>query len=306
MSKLTNDLYARLEKNKYKAKIVSTKNLSLLIIEIEEFYTNGLIEDTFFKERLSWIKKNLLENISDANSVIVVAVPRPQTRATFLWKGVSLSLIIPPTYSGYEQIREKVENLIRVKLQEQKYSTNRSLFPLKALAVRSGLAEYGKNNICYVPGMGSFLQLVAVYSNMPSKETIGGPKMMNLCKTCNLCQKACPTTAISQKRFLLQAEKCLTYHNEKNGAIPFPVWIEKTWHNSIVGCMECQKICPANKNFIKWIGIEEHFSEKETNALLNFQKLNDLSPNTLDKLKRLNLADYLGSLSRNLNVFFNK
>ena len=169
MSKIAKDLYALLEKNKYKARIVSTKNLSLLIKEIEEFYTSGLIEDTFFKERLSWIKKNLLENMSNANSVIVVAVPRPQTRATFLWKGVSLSLIIPPTYSGYEQIREKVESLIGTTIKENKYSAKRAIFPLKTLAVRSGLAKYGKNNICYVPEMGSFFQLVAVYSNMPSK-----------------------------------------------------------------------------------------------------------------------------------------
>jgi epoxyqueuosine reductase len=38
-----------------------------------------------------------------------------------------------------------------------------SLLPLKSLAVRSGLAAYGRNNVCYVPGMGSFLELVGLY-----------------------------------------------------------------------------------------------------------------------------------------------
>jgi epoxyqueuosine reductase len=304
MSKLVDDFYALLEKNQYQAKIVSAKNLFQIINKIQDFYIKGFIEENFFKERLSWIKKNLLENQQDAKSVIVVAVPRPQTKATFTFNGIQKALIIPPTYSGYEQTREKVENLITSTLQKQNYSTKRAIFPLKMLAVRSGLAEYGKNNICYVSGIGSFLQLVAVYTSIPHTNPLQEPKIMKLCKTCKLCQKACPTEAISKKRFLLHAEKCLTYHNEKNGNIPFPDWIEKKWHNSIVGCMHCQNVCPANKKFDHFIGIEEYFSEKETVTLLSKPTITDISPNTLEKLKRLNLADYLGSLSRNLKVFF--
>jgi hypothetical protein len=70
--------------------------------------------------------------------------------------------------------------------------------------------------------------------------------------------------------------------------------------------MYCQKVCPANKNFIKWIGLEEHFSENETITLLSKPTTDDLSPNTIIKLKKLNLADYLDSLPRNLNFFFNQ
>ncbi|MCW3997568.1 MAG: hypothetical protein NWF10_03245 [Candidatus Bathyarchaeota archaeon] len=306
MSKLTENLYAQLEKINCKAKIISTDNLSLLIKEIQEFHNTGLLEDNFFKERLSWINLNLIENLQTAKSAIVVAVPRPQTKATFKWKKEACSLIIPPTYTDYEQTREKIENLLNKLLKEQNYSIKRAIFPLKIFAVRSGLGEYGKNNICYIPGMGSFLQLVAVYSSMPCKDTLQEPKMMEACKTCDLCHMACPTKAISKDRFLLYAERCLTYHNEKKGEVPFPKWIEKTWHNSVVGCMFCQKICPVNTKFINWIGIEEVFSEIETTALLNNPSINDLSFSTIEKLKKLNLEDFLDSLSRNLSVFFNK
>lgn len=305
MSKLTENLRAQLGKINCKAKIISTNNLSLLIKEIQEFHNNGLLEDNFFKERLSWINTNLIENLQDAKSAIVVAVPRPQTKAIFKWKEKTRSLIIPPTYTGYEQTREKIETLLSKLLKEQNYSLKRAIFPLKTLAVRSGLGEYGKNNICYVPGMGSFLQLVAVYSSMPCKDTLQEAKMMNACKTCDLCHMACPTKAISKDRFLLYAERCLTYHNEKKGEVPFPKWIEKTWHNGVVGCMFCQKACPVNMKFANLIGIEEVFSEIETTALLSNPSINDLSSSTIEKLKRLNLEDYLDSLSRNLSVFFN-
>lgn len=304
MSKLIEDLFVYLEKSNYRAKAVSTKNLFLLTNQIQEYHKNGLIEKNFFKERLSWITSLFFKNISEAKSVIVVAVPRPQSRATFHWKDDCKSLIIPPTYTGYEQIQNQVENQIKNVLREKNYTATRALLPLKILAVRSGLGTYGKNNICYVSGMGSFHQLIAVYSNMPIKETLQEPKMMTSCKNCNFCEKACPTNAIPQNRFLLRAERCLTYHNEKKGVIPFPNWIKKTWHNCVVGCMYCQKVCPVNSQFSDWFGIEKDFSEQETKKLLNKPTKDNLPSNTLEKLTDLNLVDYLESLTRNLRVFF--
>jgi len=304
MSKIIEDLYAHLNKSNYRAKIVSTNNLFSLINEIQQYHQKGLIEKSFFKERLSWLSSSLLKNISAEKSVIIIAVPRPQSKASFNWNGNCKSIVIPPTYTGYEQTRKKVENQINKVLKLKNYSATRALLPLKALAVRSGLGTYGKNNICYVSGMGSFHQLVAVYSNILTKEKLQKPKMMTVCEKCDICEKACPTNAISHNRFLLKAERCLTYHNEKKGVTPFPSWIEQIWHNCVVGCMYCQKVCPVNTNFSNWFGIEETFSEKETKQLLNHPTKNNLSSTTLEKLTKLNLADYLDSLSRNLNVFF--
>ena len=302
MSKLTENLYTQIEKINCKAKKISTKNLSQLIREIQESHSNGMFEESFFKRSLSWIKISLMDKLQDAKSVIIVAIPSPQSKANFKWKEKIHSLIIPPHYADYEQSQEKIEKIIKKLLKEENYFTKRLRFPLKTLAVRSGLGEYGKNNICYVPGMGSHLQLIAISTNMPSKKTIQEPKIMDLCKTCNLCQKACPTKAISQNRFLLYGERCLTYHNEKKADIPFPGWMKKSWHNSIVGCIFCQKICPANKKFTNWTGREENFAENETIALLNSTSLNDLNSSTIEKLKRLGLDYYFDSLSRNLSI----
>ena len=35
--------------------------------------------------------------------------------------------------------------------------------PLKRLAVQSGMAVYGRNNICYIDGMGSNFSFIAYY-----------------------------------------------------------------------------------------------------------------------------------------------
>lgn len=104
--------------------------------------------------------------------------------------------------------------------------------------MRSGLAEYGKNNICYVSGMGSFLQIVAAYSDLPcSEDGWREPVMMKSCDGCDLCRRVCPTGAIPSDRFLLRGERCIVYHNEKRGDVPFPDWMAASWHNCLIGCM---------------------------------------------------------------------
>ena len=127
---------------------------------------------------------------------------------------------------------------------------------------------------------------------------------MKACEKCQLCGKACPTGAIPSDRFLLRAERCIPYHNEKKGDVSFPDWMNSFWHNCIVGCMYCQKVCPINRNFIEWIGEKEQFSEEETNLVLNGVPRDELPVITLRKLEKLSLTNYFDSLHRNLTVLF--
>jgi epoxyqueuosine reductase len=190
-------------------------------------------------------------------------------------------------------------------LSEKEHRLARTALPLKLLAAQSGLGQYGRNNVCYVSGMGSFLQLVAMYSDMPCEEDAWQEAtMMKSCQECDLCRLACPTGAIPSDRFLLRAERCVSYHNEKKTDVPFPNWLDSTWHNCVVGCMRCQNACPENRQFTQWIGEEEKFSEEETSLLLEGVTRDKLPIETLRKLERLSLTDYLDSLPRNLSVFF--
>jgi epoxyqueuosine reductase len=190
-------------------------------------------------------------------------------------------------------------------LAEKEHHVARTALPLKLLAAGSGLGSYGRNNVVYVPGMGSFLQLVAAYSDLAcEKDSWQEAQMMKNCEHCQLCRQRCPTEAIPSDRFLLRAERCIVFHNEKKGDVPFPAWINPSWHNCVVGCLHCQQICPQNKNFLQWIGEKEDFSEEETALLLKGASRDQLPLKTARKLEHLSIIDYLDSLPRNLEVFF--
>jgi epoxyqueuosine reductase len=173
--------------------------------------------------------------------------------------------------------------------------------PLKLLAACAGLGEYGRNNICYVPGMGSFLQLAACASDLPAADdSWREPAMMERCQSCTACQRLCPTGAIGEGRFLLHAERCLTFHNERGG--PFPGWIDPSWHNALLGCQECQRCCPEDKGVWEWVVEGGSFSEEETALILGGASREELPPATIEHLHELDLLEDLANLPRNLSV----
>jgi epoxyqueuosine reductase len=163
------------------------------------------------------------------------------------------------------------------------------------------MAEYGKNNIAYVEGLGSFMRLKAFLSDMPTgKSDWLEPQVMKECDRCKACLNACPTRAIVPDRFLVHAERCITFLNE--GTEEFPEWLDPSWHNSLVGCMKCQLVCPVNKRFVKWVEEGETFNEAETELILSGVPLDHVSPETAHKLNRSYMAEYLDVLPRNLRA----
>ncbi|MFX1352187.1 MAG: epoxyqueuosine reductase, partial [Promethearchaeota archaeon] len=75
------------------------------------------------------------------------------------------------------------------------------------------------------------------------------------------------------------------------------------WHNCLVGCLYCQRVCPENKEFINWIEKGAEFSEEETTILLKRMPLNQLPDSLLQKLRKYSLVDYMDVIPRNLGVF---
>lgn len=307
MNQSLDELLLHLAEHSYQGRVVPIQHLRDLQEEIEGRHRQGLFHEEFYRERLDWFDFRVPDSLPEATSLIVVAIPRPQSQAIFTFNRESRVLTIPPTYVAYDETRKQVEDLLAEILDEASYHVARTKLPLKLLAVRSGLGLYGRNNICYVPGMGSLLQLVAVYSDMPcQKDSWQEMQMMETCQHCHACRQRCPSDAIPSDRFLLHAERCIVFHNEKAGSVPFPDWMDPSWHNCLVGCMHCQRVCPVNKDLLQWIEGKEVFSEEETTRLLNAVPLDQLPASTVEKLRKLDLIEYLESLPRNLGVFFRK
>jgi epoxyqueuosine reductase len=312
------ELFSQWEEWGYQGRIVSIQHLGDLQEEIEERYRQGLFDEEFYQEWLTGFAFGPPDNLPEAWSIIVVAVPQPQTRVTFTWDGEPVRFIIPPTY--FEQKTEnRVRELLARVLKPAGYRVAEAVLPKKLLAVRSGLAAYGKNNISYVPRMGSFHGLVAVYSDLPAQEdNWREPQMMEICRNCSACLRHCPVGAIpsaapslrsglrlrvgTSERFLLHAERCITFHNEKPGNVPFPAWMDPSWHNCLIGCLHCQRVCPQNREFLHWVEERVEFSQEETALLLQGVALDQLPPATAKKLEQSDMVELLDVLPRNLGV----
>lgn len=287
-----------------RGQVVPVQHLSDLQAEIEGHYREGRIDQDVYRENLTAFNFSLPDSLPEACSLIVVATPQPPVRVTFAWDGRPLPLIAPPGYLHWRKTGRRVEDLLMEVLGPQGYRVAPAIVPKKLLAVRSGLAAYGKNNICYVPGMGSFLSLTVYFSDLtcpddPWREA----QMMAACQNCHACERNCPVGAITAERFLLHAERCITFHSERAREIPYPSWIDPSWLECLVGCMRCQRVCPQNKDVREWVEDGVAFTQEETALLLQGVPLAQLPAATVEKVEQGDLVGLLDVMPRNVGVF---
>jgi epoxyqueuosine reductase len=290
---------SQLKERGYRGAVLPIEHGAQLKCEIEERLSQKEIDAGLYERYLTYFKFDVAASLPKIRSIIITAAPQPQRKVTFHLNGQTYSVIIPPTYYADtdDQIKDIIENVLNV----DGYQLHRAALPLKLLAVYCGMAKYGKNNITYVEGLGSFVRLRAYLSDMPPVRSDWlEPQVMEECDSCKACLKACPTGAIVADRFLVHAERCLTFLNEGRGE--FPEWVNPAWHNSLMGCMKCQLICPVNKRFVKWVEQGENFDEAETELILNGVPLDRIPPVTVHKLERCYMAEDLDVLPRNLRA----
>jgi epoxyqueuosine reductase len=282
-----------------KLKTVPVRHIPELQEDIEKLRRQGLL-DKHLAEAYLQFNYDVAAGLPGAQTLIIISYPQPLTRANFIWHGKVYHGDIPPTYIGKADDAH-VKDALTAIVGRDGFKVTRVHLPVKTLAVRSGLAQYGKNNITYVPGFGSFHRLVAFASDNPCQEdTWGELKMMKACEGCFRCQENCPTGCIPKDRFLLHAENCLTRYNEREDLLES--WIKPDWHNALIGCMRCQTVCPVNKKQLAVIVPGPVFSEAETALLLQKTPLDALPDETRLKLSAIAMDDLYNVLARNLDV----
>jgi epoxyqueuosine reductase len=227
----------------------------------------GELDEEFYQHHIDELLD--ADALDDCETVVVVAIPRPAHRVAFDIGATSFDALLPPTYVHYrrtfEEVREDlaVNGLLGAKVE-------RLVAPIKTVAAMLGLVRYGRNNITYVDGIGSYLQLcgyitdakLAISEDAPAR----GPRLLPECDGCNICLAACPTNAIEEDRVLIRAERCITLANENPGQ--WPAFVPPRSHHCLLGCLRCQRSCPANPK-LKITSSGVCFSADETAHLLH-------------------------------------
>lgn len=243
-----------------------------------------------------------------AKSLIIITVPQNIISITFHLNGKAYEVKAPTGYFPDGHSAKEVQDRVMDEIvkDSSKKIQGRPRLPLKTVAVRSGLAKFGKNNITFVDGeYGSFHTLEGFYTDKVLDDNWGPLKMMQLCKGCSICMNNCPTKCITEENFVINVSKCITLYNELRD--PLPAWIDPKAHNALTGCLRCQDICPANSVAIKRVQKLPDFTEAETDLILNQKKDKAISNSIVKKLNGLlTSADDIPYLTRDLkNVLAN-
>jgi epoxyqueuosine reductase len=281
-----------------KFKIISSKHIPEIRREIRQLYIDEKITKELYNYVLKYFKFNISRNLYNERYIIVVAIPQKSSIVTLNMRKRKLDVIIPPTYV-YKLDQDKIYKIL-LKIFKDVSKISYAYLPKKLIAVRSGLAEYGRNNICYIKGMGSFNRLETYYIDFPLNiDNWFQESMMKECNNCSKCITACPNKCIRENKFVIKAENCLTYFNENLN--DFPDWIDNSSHNALIGCMICQNVCPVNKNYKNKEKISS-ISKKELDIILNGLEKNNLTEKLEEKLKNINMDEYISVLPRNIKV----
>jgi len=244
--------------------------------EIAALRDQGLLAERLFEAYREYWRFAAPDGMKESRALIAVAWASPPVKVRFQMADGPLDAIVPPTYISTAE-RSECLALVRSVLEPQGYSADWARVPAKLLAVRTGLAEYGRNNITYVPGLGSYARLGALCTDADlgvtkadarnGEWTAAPHSFMEQCADCGICQRACPTGCIPEDGTVVDASRCLTEANENEGA--WPPWVPADSHNCLYGCMLCQKPCPADRmHRDHHIEIVAEFDRDETALIL--------------------------------------
>jgi len=304
-------LYADDSQYAYQYRTMSVSHLAELQEDIDRLKRAGQISNAeILQGYLNEIKFELPEDFLEAQSILVLAIAVPLLSTHFRFQGRRYPAYMPPNYyqpafTRPMMIDEIQHNIIK----EAGYRVEETLgrYHLKLSAVRSGLGRYGRNNICYVDEMGSFLNLRAYLTDYRfGEDNWHALQMLDLCQDCLICRKNCPGGAIPDTRFTLDAGHCISLYNEVEGILP--EWIPDKAHNAIFGCMKCQAPCPANREAMKQVIQVDDFTEEETGQLISGKLDDETLHSVSQKLRIPYLIDYpetVQVISRNIKALLN-
>jgi epoxyqueuosine reductase len=123
---------------------------------------------------------------------------------------------------------------------------------------------------------------------------------MSSCPACRNCHYVCSTGCIPYDGKVIDAQRCLTYFNEHEGE--WPDWLDPKAHNSLVGCVRCQELCPIDRVYLRIPRVVAEFDRRETDWILRDLPADRLPEGVRSKLSALDMEEYSTVLGRNLRA----
>lgn len=285
----------------WRAAVVPIARRAQAIERVVALREKGELDEAFYQEYLAPMFAAPLPETFALRSVVLVAVPDRAVRMHFTLGGETFEVLTAPGYLRAPDPRPSA--VIAEILKPFGRSIAPVSAPLKTLGTISGFSRYGRNNISYVPGFGSFTALAGFVSDVECDDAPAqAQEALSHCASCGACRAACPTGAIGDDRFLLRAERCITFWNEKDPSVPFPDWIDPRWHNAFLGCLRCQRVCPENRPHLERYFEGPAFDEATTRLLLSGPAKEELPSEIVPTLEAWRLIDLLAYLPRNLGA----
>jgi len=243
---------------------------------------------------------SILDNPS-IKSIFITATPSP---FYILRIEGSIDLRIPPIYGNRSKIVNESKRITASIFSQFGYHTYPVFLPKKLIAAHCGLASYGNNGITYIKDFGSYFRLTMFASDYEysSKSIWNDISLMSSCQKCGKCIQICPVGALEKGSAWVNTNKCITRFNEQPG--DFPEWINKNYHNSLVGCSKCQEICPQNYKKAKEIIIS--VSAEMINQIMDVNSYDELDQTIKDLLAELSIERYFPVLKRNIKILMEK
>lgn len=295
-----NKLQSLLAAQGARCRALPVSRLPQIKAEIQELLDAGVLTPEFIAPYRS-LQTFAAPEWAAKGSIVVIVNPSPKSVLVLNARGRRVEAVVPPHYIGNAILENNKKALEGAGAGRFEWAR----LPSKTLAARTGLCRYGRNNVCYAEGMGSFLRLDQYYVEADlGLDHWQEREAMPQCSHCRLCLEACPTGSILPERFVIEARRCLTYLNESEEA--FPEWVRPEWHHALVGCMLCQEACPVNQPHLDRIERKAELTGEETARVLSGEAFDGLPAELQAKLRSLELDDLYGLLPRNLGALINK
>ncbi|MCK5764050.1 MAG: epoxyqueuosine reductase, partial [Clostridiales bacterium] len=167
MISTSNNIIEQIHNHGLRAKLIPVSHFENIKQEYEEVQNNNPFVAKYLNSYFEEFNYEPSSIMSNPQSLLIVAVPDTITRMYFNLNGRKHAVLMPPMYLFNSSVKNEknikkiveINSLLEKILSPYSLESHKINLPAKLLAVKSGLGVYGKNNICYVEGLGSFMWL---------------------------------------------------------------------------------------------------------------------------------------------------